>query len=328
LARGVVIESRLDKGQGPVATVLIKEGTLKLGDPFVSGQIYGKVRAMFNDKGKAINSAGPATPLEVLGLTGTPNAGDSFIVVSEERRARIVVEHRQQKERQLGLAKSGKVTLENFYDKIKQEESQELKLILKADVHGSVEALAKSLTGINTNEKIKLSIIHSAVGAINESDVMLASASNAVIIGFNVTSDQKSQHLASIENVDIRTYDIIYEVVDDIKKAMEGLLAPIQKETFMGRAEVIQLFRISKVGTIAGTKIVEGKITRGASARLLRNNEVIHEGKIISLKRFKEDVKEALTGYECGIKFENFDDFQENDIIEAYSYEEVAQKLE
>lgn len=328
LARGVIIESRLDKGQGPVATVLIQEGTLKVGDPFVSGQIYGKVRAMFNDKGKPIEKAGPAFPVEVLGFAGTPNAGDSFIVVSEERKARMVVEHRQQKERQQEWAKVHKVTLENLYDKIKEEELKELKLIIKADVHGSIEALTKALMGINTNERIKLNLIHSAVGAVNESDVMLASASNAIIIGFNVAPDQKSQNLASVEHVDIRTYNIIYDVIDDIKKAMEGLLAPIRKEMILGRAEVIQLFHVSKIGTIAGSKIVEGKMVRGASARLLRNDEVIHEGKISTLKRFKDDVKEALTGYECGIKLEGFNDIQLNDIIEAYTYEEVASRLE
>ncbi|MFH1337196.1 MAG: translation initiation factor IF-2, partial [Candidatus Zixiibacteriota bacterium] len=328
LARGVIIESRLDKGQGPVATVLIQEGTLKVGDPFVSGQIYGKVRAMFNDKGKPIEKAGPAFPVEVLGFAGTPNAGDSFIVVSEERKARMVAEHRQQKERQQEWAKVHKVTLENLYDKIKEEELKELKLIIKADVHGSIEALTKALMGINTNERIKLNLIHSAVGAVNESDVMLASASNAIIIGFNVAPDQKSQNLASVEHVDIRTYNIIYDVIDDIKKAMEGLLAPIRKEMILGRAEVIQLFHVSKVGTIAGSKIVEGKMVRGASARLLRNDEVIHEGKISTLKRLKDDVKEALTGYECGIKLDGFNDIQLNDTVEAYTYEEVASRLE
>ncbi|MCX8012586.1 MAG: translation initiation factor IF-2, partial [Desulfobacterota bacterium] len=327
LARGVIIESRLDKGQGPVATVLIQEGTLKIGDPFVTGQIFGKVRAMLDDKGKKIKKATPSYPVEVVGFPENPHAGELFVVVSDERKARMVAEYRKQKERQLELAQSNKVTLENLCDKIKQEEVKELKLIVKADVHGSIEAIQEALGGLSTKE-IKLNIIHSAVGAINESDVMLAVASNAVIIGFNVTPDQKAQSLAQTEKVEIRTYSIIYEIIEDIKKAMEGLLAPIQKEKFLGRAEVLQTFPISKVGTVAGSRVIEGKIVRGALARLLRNGKVIHEGKISSLRRFKDDVKEALQGYECGILLEGLDDIKVNDIIEAYTIEEVAQKLD
>jgi translation initiation factor IF-2 len=325
--RGVTIESRLDKGQGPVATVLIQEGTLRVGDPFVTGQTFGKVRAMLDDKGKKIKEAGPSRPVEVVGFSEIPQAGDSFIGVSEERKARLLVEHRQQKGRQQDLAGTGKVTLENLYDKIKKEGVKEIKLVVKADVHGSSEALCEALEGLSA-EAIKVDLIHSSVGAINESDVMLAAASNAIIIGFNVAPDHKAQTLAHTEHVDARTYNVIYDVVDDIKKAMEGLLEPIQKEKILGRAEVLEVFEISKTGTIAGSKVVEGKITRGALARLLRGDEVIHESKISSLKRFKDDVKEALTGYECGIGLEDYKDLESKDVIEAYMYEEIAQKLE
>ncbi|RLA95174.1 MAG: translation initiation factor IF-2, partial [Deltaproteobacteria bacterium] len=256
-----------------------------------------------------------------------PNAGDTFIVVSDERKARLAVEYRQQKERQPGLTIAKRVTLENLYDRIKEEEIKELKLVIKADVHGSIEALKEAIRGIDTRG-IKIDVIHSSVGAINESDIMLASASNAIIIGFNVNPDSKAQSLALTEKVDVRTYNIIYDVIDDLKKAIEGLLSPIRKEKVLGRAEVIQIFQISKVGTIAGSKVIEGKIVRGALARLIRDGGVVHEGKISSLKRFKDDVKEALAGYECGIKLENFNDILENDIIEAYTYEEIAPKLD
>jgi len=329
LARGIIIESRLDKGQGPVATVLIQEGTLKAGDPFASGRIFGKVRAMLNDRGKKIKRAGPSIPVEVLGFSRTPKAGDSFIVVSEERKARTAVEHQREKERQEELGQSNKVTLDNLFDKIKEEEFKELKLIIKADVHGSIEALGKAINDINTNEeKIKLNLVHGSVGAISESDVMLASVSNAIIIGFSVAVDHKAQGLAAIEGVDIRIYNIIYEVIDDVRKAMEGLLSPIQKEKLLGRAEVVEVFQVSKIGIIAGSKIVDGKMIRGAHARLFRNDAIVHEGTISTLRRFKEDVKEVLTGYECGIKLEDFNDVHLNDIIEAYVYEEVAPKLE
>jgi translation initiation factor IF-2 len=327
LARGVVIESRLDKGRGPVATVLVQEGTLKEGDPFVAGQIFGRVRALLDSTRKKIKQAGPSIPVEVQGFSGTPNAGDRFIAVSEERKARMLVELRQQKERQLELAKVGSVSLENLYEKIREEEVKELKLIIKADVHGSIEALKEAVSGLSTSA-IKLNVIHASVGAISESDVMLAAASQAVIIGFNVTADHKSQGIAATEKVDIRTYSIIYDVVDDIRKAMEGLLAPVRKEKVLGRAEVLQTFNVSKVGTVAGSRIVDGKVMRGASARLIRNDVVVHEGKIASLKRFKDDVKEALVGYECGIQLESFNDIHQNDIIEAFTYEEVAAKLE
>ena len=326
LARGVIIESRLDKGQGPIATVLIQEGTLTVGDPFVTGQVFGRVRAMLDDTGKKIKKAGPSHPVEVMGFPETPHAGELFVVVSEERKARMLAEYRQQKERQIELAQGSKVTLENLYDKIKQEEFKEFKLIMKADVHGSIEALREALSGLSAKE-IKLNIIHSAVGAIGESDVMLALASNAIIIGFNVAPDQKTQSLAQAEKVEIRTYAIIYDIIEDIKKAMEGLLTPVQKEKSVGRAEVLQIFSVSKVGTIAGSKVVEGKMIRGALVRVFRNGTAVYEGKIVSIKRFKDDVKEALMGFECGILLENFNDVQINDTIEAYIVEEVAQKL-
>ncbi|HNR11773.1 MAG TPA: translation initiation factor IF-2, partial [Thermodesulfobacteriota bacterium] len=328
LARGTIVETRLDKGQGPVATVLIQEGTLRVGEPFVSGQVFGKVRAMLDDHGEKLKEAGPSHPVEVVGFAGLPEAGDQFIVVSDERKARLAVEHRLEKVKQKEAGTIGKITLETLFDKIKEGEFKELKAVIKADVHGSIEALKKAISDINTKGEIKVNIIHTAVGSITESDIMLASASNAIVIGFNVVPDQKAHALAQTEHVDVRTYTIIYEAIDDIKKAMEGLLSPIQKERVLGRAQVIQLFIVSKVGAIAGSRVLEGKITRGAQARVIRKNEVIHEGKVTSLKRFKEDVREALLGYECGIKLEHFDDLQLEDIIEAYEYEEIAQKLD
>ncbi len=325
-ARGTIIESKLDKGRGPVATVLVQEGTLKTGDVFISGSHYGRVRAMLNDKGQKIERVGPSTPVEVLGFTDVPDAGESFIVVPDERIARQVSLYRQEKIRSRELSKLSKVSLEELYEKIKKGEIKELNLVLKADVQGSIEAMKEALKKLSTQE-VKVNIIHDGVGGITETDVNLASASNAIIIGFNVRPGPKAQMLAEQEKVDLRTYSIIYDAISDIKKAMEGLLEPTYKEHILGRAQVLQLFNIRKMGTIAGSVITDGKVVRGSHARLLRDNVVIYNGKISSLKRFKEDMKECTQGLECGIWMENFNDIKPGDIIESYEMEEVRPRL-
>ncbi|KAF0123593.1 MAG: translation initiation factor IF-2 [bacterium] len=325
-AKGVVIEAKLDKGRGPVATVLIKEGTLKVGDPFVVGVKFGKIRALINENGEKVTQVGPAMPIEIIGLSGVPEAGDSFIVVDDEKKTRQVALFRQQKKRESELVKTSKIALENLYDKIQEGYVKELNIIVKADVQGSIEALLKALNELST-DSIKLHGIHASVGGIVESDVMLASASNAIIIGFNVKSDTKVQQIAEQEKVSIRFYSIIYDVVSDMKKAMEGLLEPTLEEKTLGRAEVRSTFTISRTGTIAGSFVLNGKIVKGEHARLLRDNVVIHDGKIYSLKRFKDDVKEVESGYECGIGIENFNDLKVDDIIESYTYEKVLATL-
>ena len=325
-ARGVVIEARLDKGIGPVATVLIQEGTLKVGDPFVAGANFGKIRALINEKGKRVKEVGPTMPIEIIGLSGVPEAGDSFIVVEDEKKSRQVGLFRQQKKRAVELGKAKKITLEELYDKIQDEDVKELKTIIKADVHGSIEALVKALEDLST-DTIKVDIIHNSVGGILESDVMLASASNAIIIGFNVKSDPKVQQIAEHEKVSIRFYSIIYDVISDIKKAMEGLLEPILEERILGRAEVRNTFKVSRIGIIAGSFVLDGKVVKGENVRLLRDNVVVYDGKMTSLKRFKDDVKEVQTGYECGIGVESFNDLKVADIIESYTYEEVLPTL-
>ncbi|MDY7033912.1 MAG: translation initiation factor IF-2 [Thermodesulfobacteriota bacterium] len=325
-ARGVVIEAKLDKGIGPVATVLVQEGTLKVGDPFVVGVHFGRIRALINEWGERETEVGPSQPIEVIGLSGVPEAGNSFIVVEDEKKARQVAMLRQQKKRESELAKAKKITLEELYDKMQEEEIKELKVILKADVQGSIEALMKALEELST-DSINVNIIHTSVGGILESDVMLASASDAIIVAFNVKSDLKVQQIAEKEKVSIRFYSVIYEVISDVKKAMEGLLEPKYEEKILGRAQVRDTFNISKIGTIAGSYVLDGKIVRGENARLLRDNVVIHEGKIISLKRFKDDVKEVQSGYECGIGIGNFNDVKVEDVIESYTYEEVLPTL-
>ncbi len=325
-ARGTIIESKLDKGRGPVATVLVQEGTLQTGDVFIAGSHYGRVRAMLNDKGQKTEKVGPSTPVEVLGFTDVPDAGESFIVVSDERIARQVSLYRQEKIRSRELSKLSKVSLEELYEKIKKGEIKELNLVLKADVQGSIEAMKEALKKLSTQE-VKVNIIHDGVGGITETDVNLASASNAIIIGFNVRPGPKAQMLAEQEKVDLRTYSVIYDAISDIKKAMEGLLEPTYKEHILGRAQVLQLFNIRKMGTVAGSVITDGKVVRGSHARLLRDNVVIYNGKISSLKRFKEDMKECTQGLECGIWMENFNDIKPGDIIESYEMEEVRPRL-
>jgi translation initiation factor IF-2 len=325
-ARGVIIEAKLDKGRGPVATLLVQEGTLKTGDVFIAGSQYGRVRAMLNDKGQKIEEAQPSIPVEVVGFTDVPEAGETFIVVSEERMAKQISLYRQEKVREKELSKLSKVSLEDLYEKIKKGEVKELNVIIKADVQGSIEAVKEALKKIST-DIVKVSILHDGVGGITETDVNLASASNAIIIGFNVRPGPKAQVLAEQERVDIRTYSIIYDAIDDVKKALEGLLEPTYKERTLGRAEVIALFNIHKVGQIAGGLVLDGKVVRGSHARLLRDNVVVYDGRISSLKRFKEDAKDCVQGLECGIKIENFNDVKLGDIIESYEIEEVQPRL-
>ncbi len=326
LARGIVIEAKLDKGRGPVATVLVQEGTLKTGDVFIAGSQYGRVRAMLNDRGQKIEEAGPSVPVEVVGFTAVPEAGEKFIVVTEERLAKQISLHRQEKIRAQELSKLSKVSLEELYEKIKKGEIKELNVIIKADVQGSIEAVKEALKKLATGE-VEVNIIHGGVGGITESDVNLASASNAIIIGFNVRPGPKAQLLAEQENVDIRTYSVIYDAISDIKKALEGLLEPTYKEHVLGRAQVLQLFNIRKMGTIAGSLIIDGKVVRGSHARLLRDNVVIFDGRISSLRRFKDDMKECTQGFECGIWMENFNDIKPGDIIESYEMERVQPRL-
>jgi translation initiation factor IF-2 len=325
-ARGIIIEAKLDKGRGPVATVLVQEGTLKAGDVFVAGSHYGRVRAMLNDKGKKMDGARPSMPVEVIGFTDVPEAGDPFIVVSEERMAKQISLYRQEKIREKELSKLSKVSLEELYDKIKKGEIKELNVIIKADVQGSIEAVKEALKKIST-DAVKVNLIHDAVGGITETDVNLAAASNAIIIGFNVRPGPKAQSLAEQEQVDIRTYSIIYDAIDDVRKALEGLLEPTYKEHVLGRAQVIQVFNIRKVGTVAGSVILDGKVVRGSHARILRDNVVIYDSRIASLRRFKDDMKECTQGLECGIWIENFNDVKLGDIIESYEMEEVQPRL-
>jgi len=325
-ARGTVIEANLDKNKGPVATILVQEGTLKVGGAFISGVHFGRARVLINDQRERILSAGPATPIQVIGLSGVPEAGDSFLVIDEEKKARQTGIYLQQKKREKGLIESTKVSLEGLYDQIKEGEVKELNVIIKVDVHGTLDALAKSLQELG-NETVKINIIHSAVGSINQSDAMLASASKAIIIGFGVIPDVKAKQVAEQEKVDIRCYNIIYDAISDVKNALEGLLDPTLIETLCGKAEVKQVFSITKHGTVAGSMVTEGKMTRGANLRVMRNGTLVHQGKISSLKRFKDDVKEVESGHECGISVQGFGDIEAGDIIECYTIEEIATKL-
>jgi translation initiation factor IF-2 len=325
-ARGVIIESKLDKGRGPVATLLVQEGTLKTGDAFLAGSHYGRVRAMLNDKGQKIEEACPSIPMEVVGFTDIPEAGETFIVVSEERMAKQISLYRQEKIREKELSKLSKVSLEELYDKIKKGEVKELNVIIKADVQGSIEAVKEALNKLST-DAVKVNILHDAVGGITETDVNLASASNAIIIGFNVRPGVKAQSLAEQEHVDVRTYSVIYDAITDIKNALEGLLEPTYKEHILGRAQVIQVFNIRKVGTVAGSLVIDGKVVRGSHARLLRDNVVVYDGRIASLRRFKDDMKDCSQGLECGIGIENFNDIKLGDVIESYEIEEVQARL-
>jgi translation initiation factor IF-2 len=322
-ATGVVLEAKLDRGRGPVATVLVQNGTLVAGDNFVVGNVYGKVRAMFDDRGAALQSAPPSTPVEILGMEGLPQAGDQFVVVADRDKARGISEYREQKAREAALAKSSRVSLEGLAEQIKTAGTKELNIILKGDVQGSVEVLSDLLTRLS-NEKVRLRLLRSGVGAITETDVLLASASNAIIIGFNVRPERKAQELAEQEEVDIRLHSIIYELQDEIKRAMTGLLEPTIKETYQGRAEVLETFRIPKVGTIAGCRVTDGVIKNNSEVRLLRDNVVVFKGKVGSLRRFKDDAKEVTNGMECGISIANYGDIKARDVIEAFATERIA----
>ncbi|MCG6552485.1 MAG: translation initiation factor IF-2 [Candidatus Magnetominusculus sp. LBB02] len=326
-ARGIIIESRLDKGRGAIATVLIQSGTLKVGDIFVAGVNFGRVRALIDDVGVKTVAATPSTPVEVIGFSDVPNAGELFLVVDDEKKARQITMSRKQKTQSVTVSHAKKLNLDELYARIKELEIKELNIIIKADVQGSAEALRSSLEGIK-HEEVKVKVIHTSMGGINESDVMLSSASNAIIIGFNVRADAKSMKLADREGVDIRFYNVIYDAIDDVRKALEGLLEPTLKETILGSAEVQKLFTISKIGTIAGCQVTEGIIQRGSDGiRVIRDNIVIYDGKISTLRRFKDDIKEAQKGYECGILVENFNDLKVGDILENYKIEKIAGKL-
>jgi translation initiation factor IF-2 len=326
LAKGTIVEAKLDKGRGPVATVLVQEGTLKAGDYCVVGIHSGRVRAMQNERGEKVLEAGPSKPVEVVGLSGVPDAGDVFVAMKDEKQAKEIATLRQIKLREVEMAKHTKLSLEDLYRKIQSGEVKDLNVIVKGDVQGSVEAVGESLRKLST-DAVRLNVIHSAVGAVTETDVNLAAASNAIIIGFNVRPEVKAQSLAEKEGVDIRLYNIIYDAVEDVKKAMEGLLSPTFKEKYLGRSEVRELFSVPKIGTVAGCHVQDGKMLRNAQVRLLRDNVVIYEGKMSSLRRFKDDVKEVASGYECGIGLENYNDLKIGDIIEAFEMEKFAGKL-
>jgi translation initiation factor IF-2 len=324
MASGTVLESRVDKGRGPVATVLVQSGTLHVGDVFICGAVYGKVRAMFDDRGRPVKEAGPSTPVEVLGLQGVPEAGDQF-QVADEAKARHIVEYRQAKAREAALAKSStsRLTLDQLHEQLKAGEVKELPIVVKADVQGSVEVLSEMLPKLSTDQ-VKLKIIHASVGAVSETDVLLASASGAIIVAFGVRPERKAADLAQQEGVDIRLHTIVYELVDEMKKAMTGLLAPVMKETYLGRAEVRDTFRIKGVGMIAGCYIQDGLIKRDAEVRVLRDNVVIYTGRVQSLRRFKDDVGEVRAGFECGIAVSNFSDVKVGDVLESFTIERLA----
>lgn len=321
-ADGTVIEAELDKGRGSVASLLVQNGTLRVGDPIVVGNTFGRVRAMVNDLGKRIKKAGPSTPVEITGLSHVPQAGDRFVVFEDEKTARQIGELRQQKQLEERRGEQSKVSLEDLFEKIKQGDIKDLNIILKADVQGSAEALAASLMKIDV-EGVKINIIHTGAGAITESDIILASASNAIVIGFNVRPDNNAKKAAETENVDVRLHRIIYKAIEEIEQAMQGMLDPEFEEKVIGQAEVRETFKVSKIGTIAGSYVIEGKITRDAGVRVIRDGVVIFEGELDTLKRFKDDVKEVATNYECGITLKNFHDIKEGDVFECFVMEEI-----
>ena len=322
LAKGTVIESKLDKGRGPVATVLVQNGTLRTGDIIVAGTAVGRVRAMTDERGRRIKEAIPSTPVEIVGLSETPEGGDLFYAVSDERAARHVVEARKQKIKDDALKANQKVSLEDLFSQIQDGNVKDLNIIVKADVQGSVEAVRQSLEKLS-NDEVRVKVIHGAVGAITESDVTLASASNAIIVGFNVRPDAGGRSAAELNKVDLRMYRVIYEAIEEIQAAMKGMLAPTFRENVTGHAEIRQTFKVSGVGTIAGCYVTDGKIQRNCGVRIVRDGIVVHEGELDSLRRFKDDVKEVNTGYECGMSFVRFNDIKEGDVVEGFVMEEV-----
>lgn len=327
VADGVVVEAQLDKGRGAVATILVKRGTLRVGDPIIAGAVYGRVRAMINDKGERVDEASPSTPVVVLGLSDVPSAGDIFEVAANDKTARLIAEERSQRKRLAELTTKKAVSLDDFFKQIKEGEVKELNLIIKADVQGSVEAVRNSLVSLS-NEEVRVNPIHIGVGAITEYDIMLANASHAIVIGFNVRPDLNAKRLAEHDKVEIRTYRVIYKAIEEIKAALEGLLEPDYKEVVTGRAEVRATFKVPKIGMIAGLYVVDGMINRNNQVRLLRNGVVVHEGKINSLKRFQDDVREVKEGYECGLGIEGFNDLKAGDEIEVFVIEEIQRTLD
>ncbi len=325
-ARGTVIEAKLDRARGPLATLLVQKGTLKVGETIIAGSVFGKVRAMTDDSGRTVRSAGPSMPVEILGFSEVPEAGETFIAIKDERNARYAAQIQANKKREEEMRKSARVSLDDLFSKIAEGEVKDLNIIIKADVRGSVEALSQSLEKLSTDE-VKVKIIHIGVGAINESDVMLADASNAIIIGFNVRPDAQTRKAAENAMVDMRLYSVIYDAIEDVKQAMQGLLSPVLKETWQGQVEVRNTFKVPKIGLVAGGYVLEGKITRNSEVRIIRDGVVIFQGKLASLKRFKDDVKEVLQGFECGIGIENYNDIKDGDIIEAFVMEETAREL-
>jgi translation initiation factor IF-2 len=325
-AEGVVLEAELERGRGAIATVLIQRGTLKVGDIFVSGGVWGRVRALVDDHGQTLRSAGPSTPVEVLGLNGTPLAGDDFVVVENESRAREIAEYRERQRREKAAAVTGRGTLEEMFSQIAAGTAKELPILVKADVQGSLEAITGSLTKLSTDE-VSVRLLHSAIGGINESDVILAKSTGAFIIGFNVRANAQARELARRDGVEIRYYAIIYDVIDDIRNALSGLLAPTLRERFLGNASIREVFNITRVGKVAGCMVTDGVVRRGAKVRLLRDHVVVHEGSLKTLKRFKDEVREVRDGYECGMAFENYENIQQGDVIECFEVEEVARAL-
>jgi translation initiation factor IF-2 len=322
-AMGTVLEAKLDRGRGPVATVLVRNGTLKVGDYFICGSVFGRVRAMFDDHLQPVREILPSMPGEVLGLESLPDVGDTLQVVTDTAKAKQIVIYRESKSREAAMSKTNRITLDQLHDQLKEGETKELNIILKTDVGGTAEVLTDTLQKLS-NDKVKIRVLHSGVGAITETDVLLASASNAIIVGFNVRPERTAQTVAEQEKVDIRLHTIIYELADEIKRAMTGMLEPVFKEVYKGRALVRDVFRISKVGTVAGCLVDDGVVTRNSEVRLLRDNVVIHTGKIVSLKRFKNDASEVKSGFECGISLANFQDIKPGDVLEAFATERVA----
>jgi translation initiation factor IF-2 len=326
-AQGIVVEAQIDKGRGPVATVLVENGTLHQGDIFVAGSAWGRVRALVDDKGAQLKAAGPSVPAEVLGLNSAPEAGDPFIVVPTEARAREITDYRERKRREARGAASTRTSLEQMMTQLKEGGRKDFPVLIKADVQGSAEAIVQALEKVG-NEEIQARVMHYAVGAISESDVSLAAASGAVILGFNVRANAQAREAAEKQGIEIRYYNIIYDLVDDVKQAMAGKLAPEIRETFLGNARILEIFNISKVGKVAGCQVTEGSVQRGAKVRLIRDNVVIHEGTLSTLKRFKDEVKEVQVGQECGMAFENYEDMRQGDIIECFRVEKVARTLD
>jgi len=327
-AEGVIVEAKLDKGRGPVGTVLVQRGTLRVGDIVVAGSEWGRVRALVNDRGQNVQEAGPAAPVEVLGMNGVPLAGDDMVVVENEGRAREITEYRQRKKREAQAAQQARGSLEQMFSKIQAGEVKELPVVIKGDVHGSVEAIAGALEkAAGDNAEVRVRVLMSGVGAITESDVTLANASNGLVFGFNVRANPQAREMAKRDAVEIRYYSIIYDIIDDVKQMLTGMLAPSLRERFLGNAQILEVFNITKVGKVAGCRVSEGIVKRGAKVRLLRDNVVIHEGTLKTLKRFKDEVKEVREGFECGMAFENYDDIRPGDVIEAFEMEEVARAL-